>query len=364
MKKNLINSKALSKLFMVLVTIFMFTTTVFAAETDIAIYINGKHAPVPSSMGLPFIDSQARTQVPLRFVSESLGHKVEWDEKKQQAKIDGGNVVVTVGSYDVKTPNGTIKMDTKAVKKDDRVFVPVRFISEALGHKVDYKYANGVNCVMISTGDGVVLPEESKPNIDSDNVMSYVPDPNQWGYDDTTKHWILFDKFGYNTLNTKTRAAGTPWMDDIKYLSSLMGTYMQVAFAQDGMLAPGNYTSGGENEHGDPGSYTYITEFDAYPESRVVATRLWPDGSPLNDYSEEEIFLHNLFVECVRYFSQSPSDGNQIIAYVNGQVAKNKYPEFNTPMTFGQTTVVFDKVNKTGFGFKVIFNEWPDSIVK
>ncbi|MFR0778340.1 MAG: stalk domain-containing protein [Zhenhengia sp.] len=363
MKKNLINSKALSKLFMVLVTIFMFTTTVFAAETDIAIYINGKHAPVPSSMGLPFIDSQARTQVPLRFVSESLGHKVEWDEKKQQAKIDGGNVVVTVGSYDVKTPNGTIKMDTKAVKKDDRVFVPVRFISEALGHKVDYKYANGVNCVMISTGEGVILPEESKPNVDGSGVNSYEHPKDQFGYDEDTKHWIDYEQFGYNRLNTKTRAAGTPWMDDIKYLSSLMGTYMQVAFAQDGMLAPGNYTTGGQNEHGDPGSYTYITEFEAYPESRVVATRFWPLKNA-SDYSKSQVFIHNLFMECVRYFSQSPSDGNQIIAYINGQVAKNKYPEFNTPMTFGQTTVVFERLSKTGFGFNVCFNEWPDSIVK
>ena len=133
---KVVKLKTLSKLFMVLAAIFMFSATVFAAETDIAIYINGKHAPIQSSMGLPFIDSQARTQVPLRFVSESLGHKVEWDEKKQQVNIDGGSVVVTVGSYDVKTPNGTVKMDTKAVKKNDRVFVPVRFISEALGHKV------------------------------------------------------------------------------------------------------------------------------------------------------------------------------------------------------------------------------------
>lgn len=360
---KLVNSKVLSRLFVVLATILMFATTAFAAETDIAIYINGKHTPVPASMGLPFIDSQARTQVPLRFVSESLGHKVEWDEKKQQAKIDGGKVVVTVGSYDVKTANGTIKMDTKAVKKNGRVFVPVRFISEALGHKVDYKYANGVNCVMISTGDGIELPGDNKPNVDPDNVLSYEKDPNEWGYSETTKNWIVTDKFGYNRLNTKTRAEGTPWIDDIKYLSSLMGTYMQVAFAQDGMLAPGNYTSGGENEHGDPNSYTYITRFNDYAESRVVGTRFWPlkDASA---YSKSQVFVHNLFMECVRYFSESPADGNQIIAYINGQIAKNKYPEFGVPMTFGSTTVVFEKSTIDGFGFEVDFNEWPDSILK
>ena len=355
--------KTLSKLFMVLAAIFMFSVTVFAAETDIAIYINGKHAPIQSSMGLPFIDSQARTQVPLRFVSESLGHKVEWDEKKQQVNIDGGSVVVTVGSYDVKTPNGTIKMDTKAVKKNDRVFVPVRFISEALGHTVEYKYANGVNCVMITTGDSVVLPNDNQINVDTDNVMSYVPDPNQWGYNDTTKHWILFDKFGYNTLNTKTRAAGTSWTEDLQYLTSLMGTYMQVAFAQNGTLAPGSYLTGCESTTGDANSYTYITRYSEYAESRIVGTRFWPLKSA-SEYSKSQIFIHNLFMESVRYFSQSPSDGNQIIAYINGQVAKNKYPEFNTPMTFGETTVVFERGIHSGFGFTVCFNEWPSEIIK
>lgn len=361
MKKYLTRTMSV---FIVLFTMMLCSSAILANE-PVVVTINGQEVNITKEKGIPFKDESGRVQVPLASVSESLGHKVEWDGKNQQAKIDGGNVVVTVGSYDVKTKNGTIKMDTKAVMKNGRVFVPVRFISEALGHKVDYRYANGINHVLIITSeDTEVPPTGNEPNVNLDNVMSYVPDPDGWGYNDTTKYWIEPDKFGYNELNTKTRLDGTSWLDDLKYLTSIMGNYMQVAFAQDGKLAPGSYKTGGEQQTGDSNSYTYITRYSEYPESRIVGTRLWPDGAPISDYSEEEFFLHNLFIESVRYFSKTPEDGNKIIAYVNGQVAKNKYPEFNTPMTFGQTTVIFEKGIRSGFEFTVCFNEWPDYAVK
>ena len=216
---------------------------------------------------------------------------------------------------------------------------------------------------MITTGDSVVLPNDNQTNVDISGVNGYEHSKNLYGYNEKTKHWIDYEQFGYNRLNTKTRAEGTSWTEDLKYLTSLMGSYMQVAFAQDGKLAPGGYDTGCESTTGDANSYTYITRYSEYAESRIVGTRFWPLKSA-SEYSKSQIFIHNLFMESVRYFSQSPSDGNQIIAYINGQVAKNKYPEFNTPMTFGETTVVFTKGIHSGFNFKVCFNEWPSSIVK
>ena len=90
----------------------------------------------------PFIIS-GRTFVPIRFVSESLGGTVLWDGEerkvtiilnsktiemwigKNYAYVNGNSVLIDPGNPDI-TP----------FIKDDRTFVPLRFVSESLGMKV------------------------------------------------------------------------------------------------------------------------------------------------------------------------------------------------------------------------------------
>ena len=48
------------------------------------------------------------------------------------------SVRVTVGSTNLITSNGTITMDTVAVNTNDRIYVPVRYIANALGASVSW----------------------------------------------------------------------------------------------------------------------------------------------------------------------------------------------------------------------------------
>jgi uncharacterized lipoprotein YddW (UPF0748 family) len=87
----------------------------------------------------PFIKDN-RTFVPIRFVSENLGAKVQWNGEKREVKIEDGatEIVMTIGKYEFIANGSVKKMDTAPFIKDDRTFVPIRFVSENLGAKVQW----------------------------------------------------------------------------------------------------------------------------------------------------------------------------------------------------------------------------------
>lgn len=81
-----------------------------------------------------------RAFVPVRFVTEALGYNVKWSEADRSVNISDGETtaILTVGS-EVITVNGTdSKMDTAPIIENSRVFVPVRAVCEAFGKKLTY----------------------------------------------------------------------------------------------------------------------------------------------------------------------------------------------------------------------------------
>ena len=91
----------------------------------------------------PFIDSNNRMLVPIRYAANAMGvsdSNIQWNSYTQTGTISGamGVVQVTVGSTNLITSNGTITMDTVAVNSNDRIYVPVRYIANALGASVEW----------------------------------------------------------------------------------------------------------------------------------------------------------------------------------------------------------------------------------
>ncbi|RXJ02205.1 copper amine oxidase N-terminal domain-containing protein [Anaerobacillus alkaliphilus] len=82
-----------------------------------------------------------RTLVPLRFVSENLGTNVRWDKKTNKITVytEGKTIVLTPGSTTVSVNGVATKIEAAPEIKNGRTFVPLRFISEQLKAKVDYK---------------------------------------------------------------------------------------------------------------------------------------------------------------------------------------------------------------------------------
>ena len=67
--------------------------------------------------------------------------KVDWDDTTKTAVItkDNGDVVkVTLGSDILLMNDKTTKMDTTAIIKEERTFIPVRFVAEAMGLEVEW----------------------------------------------------------------------------------------------------------------------------------------------------------------------------------------------------------------------------------
>ncbi len=88
----------------------------------------------------PYIDSQNRTMVPLRAISEGLEAAVGWDPLTYTVTVerDGLTVILTIGD-EVAYVNGEPKaMDTVPVLKNDRTMVPIRFVAEFLQATVDW----------------------------------------------------------------------------------------------------------------------------------------------------------------------------------------------------------------------------------
>ena len=120
--------------------------TIFAipanAENELDIRVNGRVVTFPDAQ--PYVNSDSRTMIPVRFVAEALGAEVNWDGKLQcaVAEKNGIRVEIPVGSRELRViKDGTteiVTMDTETVLKEYRTFVPIRFVAEALGAYVDY----------------------------------------------------------------------------------------------------------------------------------------------------------------------------------------------------------------------------------
>ena len=112
------------------------------AANDLTIRVNGRVVTFPDAQ--PYVNSDSRTMIPVRFVAEALGADVFWDGKLQcaVAEKNGIRVEIPIGSRDLRViKNGKteiVKMDTAAALKENRTFVPIRFVAEALGAYVDY----------------------------------------------------------------------------------------------------------------------------------------------------------------------------------------------------------------------------------
>ncbi len=93
----------------------------------------------------PFIEN-GRTLVPLRFIAESFGAKVGWEPKEQKITIELENktIVLWVGKKEALVNNERyyLEVPPKIIEIKEigggRTVVPLRFVSEALGAKVDW----------------------------------------------------------------------------------------------------------------------------------------------------------------------------------------------------------------------------------
>ncbi|OGO85357.1 MAG: hypothetical protein A2Y22_04975 [Clostridiales bacterium GWD2_32_59] len=99
------------------------------------IYIDSKNKRV-----IPVLEND-RTLVPVRVIAESFKADVKWDAASKKVKIlhNGKNLEIFIGSKEITEDGKKIAIDTEAKIIEERTFVPLRAIAEALGKKVYYE---------------------------------------------------------------------------------------------------------------------------------------------------------------------------------------------------------------------------------
>lgn len=126
--------KICSGIFLMLIVILTSITTATAASSQLK--VDGMTVQTDVK---PEIKNN-RTMVPLHVISENLGAKVHWSD---------GQVILTQGEMKVSlklnsskaTVNGkTVLLDAKPYLKNGRTIVPLRFLAETFGCKVNYDH--------------------------------------------------------------------------------------------------------------------------------------------------------------------------------------------------------------------------------
>lgn len=120
------------------------------AAKPISIFIQDKEV---QSTVAPILE-QGRVLVPIRVIAESLGAKVTWEQKNNTVTIRkwSESVILTLGkktaTRDGKADESdVITLDVSVKKENNRIYVPLRFLSQQYGYNVDW---NGKSVVIKS----------------------------------------------------------------------------------------------------------------------------------------------------------------------------------------------------------------------
>lgn len=151
--------------------------TIAFADAQVTVKLDSSDIVFPDAQ--PFIDARNRTLVPIRFVSEAMNAVVEWENDTQTVLIqkDQDSIKYTIGEMKGYL-NGEMRVfDTYGILKEDRTFVPLRFISEMLSCNVDWDETT--NTVYIaSPGETVKFPEPQitvhYPKSESDKRLFWI----------------------------------------------------------------------------------------------------------------------------------------------------------------------------------------------
>jgi hypothetical protein len=138
-----------------MVTLVCFLTFSFSS-TSLATQIYVDLQEVKADVAPQIINQ--RTMVPVRAIAEMVGCRVEWIADKKQVEIfdpasnvliivmQVGNKIANYSKYDALLNDRVgveCVLDSPPIIINNRTMVPLRFISEAIGYKVDYKVDNG-----------------------------------------------------------------------------------------------------------------------------------------------------------------------------------------------------------------------------
>lgn len=179
----------------VLITGMNFPYHAKAAESmEVKVQVNDELVHFPDAQ--PFLDPGQCAQVPVRFVTEKLGYALQWQKHGDEINVtlqnDKHTVTLTTGQDVARIDNQSVPLESAAEYQDGRVYVPLRFISEAADVPVQW---DADSKLAILSKDG----QYHAPDYEIFEASAYTADPSENG------GYAAYDYMG-NPLMTGTVA--------------------------------------------------------------------------------------------------------------------------------------------------------------
>ncbi|MNW32169.1 Protease inhibitor precursor [compost metagenome] len=125
-----------------------------AAVQPVKVTVDGNTVNFPDAK--PVLES-SRVLIPVRFVSEALGAKVGYKDRTVTVEQNSKVISLKVDSKNVSVAGKNVVLDVPARIQESRTYVPLRFVSEALGATV--QYADQTVTITTATGGSVTVPD-------------------------------------------------------------------------------------------------------------------------------------------------------------------------------------------------------------
>lgn len=137
----------------------------------IALYIDNQQV---ITTVMPPIQFDGAVVVPAREIFDKTGATVEWRPTEQSVYVHNQNslIVLKINSHEAWVQGETKYLDMPAKLINDKVMIPVRFISEALGYQVDWSQSERTIRIQTINKEIAQDPFEDKPLEEDENQES------------------------------------------------------------------------------------------------------------------------------------------------------------------------------------------------
>ena len=147
-------------------------TSIALAQADVSVTLNG----APLNLNPAPQERAGRVFVPLRGVFEQLGASVVYENGTINAQGRGNrSVSLHIGSTQATVDGQPQTMDVAPFIIGASTYVPLRFVSQALGASVNYDASNRV----VALGNGGGGPEQGPPQAPPPRAMQPPPPPQR-----------------------------------------------------------------------------------------------------------------------------------------------------------------------------------------
>ena len=261
----------------------MYAITTLCADAQVEVTVNGSAVdiyPVP-------IVQAGRVFVPLRGVFEQLGASVVYSNGTIDATGNGRDISLQIGSTQATINGQPQTIDVAPFIVGASTYVPLRFISEALGDSVNWDDANSIAAIDTGGGSATYFSPGTASYVDTppppipDYQQSYVPQPNDiwqpgywawgsYGYYWVPGTWVAPPQSGYLWTPGYWQASNSGFNWNPGYWALQVGFYGGVNYG-GGYFGRGY--DGGQWSNGHFRYNTYVTRVNTTNITNVYVNR-------------------------------------------------------------------------------------------